>query len=44
GTSNSGRNVRHVESFGDSDASEEEQNDLHVEVEDTGYAVVKKKP
>ncbi|XP_024633183.1 uncharacterized protein [Medicago truncatula] len=28
GTSNSKRNVRHVESFGDSDASEEEQNDL----------------
>ncbi|CAJ2661963.1 unnamed protein product [Trifolium pratense] len=64
GTSMSGRNVRHVESFGDSDASEEEHNGLPVvkeckkrkqkkqkkknkkrkEVEDTGYAVVKKKP
>ncbi|XP_058727910.1 uncharacterized protein LOC131599639 [Vicia villosa] len=62
GTSNSGRNVRHVESFGDSDASEEEHNDLLVvkeckkrkkkkqkkknkkrkEVEDSGYAVMKK--
>ncbi|CAL5184423.1 unnamed protein product [Lathyrus oleraceus] len=30
GTSNSGRNVRHVESFGDSDAGEGGQNDLLV--------------
>ncbi|CAI8590056.1 unnamed protein product [Vicia faba] len=63
GTSSSGRNVRHVESFGDLDASEEERNDLldlkeckkkrkkkkqkkknkkRKEVEDTGYAVMKK--
>jgi hypothetical protein len=42
GTSNSGRNVRHVESFGDSDASEEEQNDFPV-VKECKKKIKKKK-
>ncbi|WJX27997.1 hypothetical protein P8452_16765 [Trifolium repens] len=42
GTSNSGRNVRHVESFGDSDANEEEQNDFPV-VKECKKKIKKKK-